>query len=207
MRIIAGRFKGRRLKTPTWDGAAADVRQAARDAVQHPGAAHRRARGCSTALPAPARSASRRSAAARRTSTFVERDRARAALIAENLAACGVEEGYAIIRGDVAARAARALHGATHSTSIVLDPPYDVDRASTTCSTPPRPPGRRRASLVLEHAHAGASPDGAAGARARARRAVRRQRVDVLLQTEPRRPRPDRTERPPRDLSRARSIR
>ena len=39
MRIIAGEFKGRRLKAPDLGGAAADVRSAARDAVQHPGAA------------------------------------------------------------------------------------------------------------------------------------------------------------------------
>ncbi len=46
MRIIAGELKGRRLKTPKWDGTPTDVGQAARDAVQRRCAARR---GCARA--------------------------------------------------------------------------------------------------------------------------------------------------------------
>ena len=72
MRIVAGELRGRQLKSPDLGRAAADVRSAARDAVQHPRAVGARARACSTATPGRARSASRRSAAARPHVTFVE---------------------------------------------------------------------------------------------------------------------------------------
>jgi 16S rRNA (guanine966-N2)-methyltransferase len=58
--------------------------------------------------------------------TFIERDRRAQALIAENLAHCGIENGYAIIRASVA-RALSDLRAAGVSFDIaVLDPPYDV---------------------------------------------------------------------------------
>ena len=105
---------------------APDVRQAARDAVQHPRAAHRRARACSTGTPARAPSGSRRSAAARRTSRSSRRTAAPAALIEANLAACGVEGGYTIERGD-RCRAAARCRRADAFDLILLDPPYDID--------------------------------------------------------------------------------
>ncbi len=58
-------------------------------------------RGCSMATPARAPSASRHSAAARRTSPSSRRTAAPLALIGENLATCGVREGYTIDYGDV----------------------------------------------------------------------------------------------------------
>ena len=71
MRVVGGRLRSRPIAGPKSDGYAADRRPAARGAVQHPDACLWRsgdaARACSTCLPAPARSASRRSRAARPT--------------------------------------------------------------------------------------------------------------------------------------------
>jgi 16S rRNA (guanine(966)-N(2))-methyltransferase RsmD len=57
--------------------------------------------------------------------TFVERDRRAQALIAENLAHCGVENGYVIIRASVT-RALGVVPGAPLEPFdvILLDPPY-----------------------------------------------------------------------------------
>jgi 16S rRNA (guanine966-N2)-methyltransferase len=57
--------------------------------------------------------------------TFVERDRRAQALIADNLAHCGVADGYVIIRADMA-RAIGQLRAAGLTFDIaLLDPPYD----------------------------------------------------------------------------------
>jgi 16S rRNA (guanine966-N2)-methyltransferase len=56
--------------------------------------------------------------------TFVERDRRATALIAENLATCGVEEGDYTIRGGDMVAALEALEAGSCGL-IVLDPPYD----------------------------------------------------------------------------------
>jgi 16S rRNA (guanine966-N2)-methyltransferase len=97
--------------------------------------------------------------------TFVESDRRAQMLIAENVAHCGVESGYAIIRETVA----RAIDdcGATKAFEIVLlDPPYDqqpdaVIAAAGELLTP-------NGLLVLEHARRQPAPE-AAGSLARVR--------------------------------------
>ena len=66
MRIIAGELKGRRLKTPKWDGLR-PTSDKLRETLFNVVAPRVPVRGCSIAMRAPARSASRRSAAARRT--------------------------------------------------------------------------------------------------------------------------------------------
>ena len=60
--------------------------------------------------------------------TFVENDPRAAALIAENLAHCGVKDRYAIIRADFA-RAQARLGGARYDV-IFLDPPYGAEPLS-----------------------------------------------------------------------------
>ena len=63
--------------------------------------------------------------------TFVEQDRRAQALIAENLAHCGISTGYTIIRRG-AHRAFRSLVGRPGPDGlfdiILLDPPYDIER-------------------------------------------------------------------------------
>jgi 16S rRNA (guanine966-N2)-methyltransferase len=55
--------------------------------------------------------------------TFVEQDPRAVSLIQSNLAACGVEQGYTIHRGDVAAVLRQLPAGATFDL-VLLDPPY-----------------------------------------------------------------------------------
>src|SRR4029079_12971992 len=100
MRVIAGTFKGRRLKTPAWDGlrpTSDKLRETLFNilAPRVPGARVLDAYAGTGAIGIEALS---RGAA---SVTFVERDRRAQALIAENLAHCGVQNGYAIIRASV----------------------------------------------------------------------------------------------------------
>ena len=93
--------------------------------------------------------------------TFVESDRRAQKLVAENLARCGIEGGYAIIRATVA-RAVETLPADPVFVPfeiILLDPPYDrspydalsdVDRLLA--------PG---GLVVIEHARKRLAPDAA----------------------------------------------
>lgn len=80
--------------------------------------------------------------------TFVDRDRRAAALIASNVARCGLTDGYAIIRADLGHFQASLPQPAYDV--IVLDPPYDSDPAplADAVSRFLAPGG----VLVLEHA-------------------------------------------------------
>jgi 16S rRNA (guanine966-N2)-methyltransferase len=159
MRIIAGTLKGRRLATPAWDGLRPTsdrlretlfniLADRVRDAHVLDGFAGTGAVG----IEAISRGAAR--------VVFVERDARAARLIAENLARCGVSEGYAIIRADMA----RTSHpgGARAFDVILLDPPYagfDLE-ASVACAA-----GWLAADgvLVLEHARRRVSPPAPGG--------------------------------------------
>ncbi len=126
MRIIAGRYKGRLLKAPTWEGLRPTsdrlretlfnvVAPRIREAHVLDGYAGTGAIG----IEALSRGAA--------SVTFVEADRRAQALIAENLAHCGIESGYAIIRAP-AGRAFDAIRRAPAFTPfeiVLLDPPYD----------------------------------------------------------------------------------
>jgi len=81
--------------------------------------------------------------------TFVERDPRAAALIAENLAHCGVTERYAIIRVDFA-RAASRLVG-TRFDLIFLDPPYGA-AALASALEQAEPIASEGTTVVIEHA-------------------------------------------------------
>src|SRR5262249_29575737 len=87
--------------------------------------------------------------------TFVERDRRAQALVAENLARCGVAGGYAIIRASVA-QALDALYDQTRFDIVLLDPPYDDPVEATLAAA-----GAVMAAqglLVLEHARRKPAP-------------------------------------------------
>ncbi len=142
MRVIAGSYKGRRLKAPTWDGlrpTSDKLREtlfnivAARidDARVLDGYAGTGAVG----IEALSRGAGH--------VTFVETNPRATALIEANLALCGVERGYTIHRGDVASVLRRLPAGAAFDL-ILLDPPYDADTVTQ----------------ALEAAAAVLSPDG-----------------------------------------------
>src|SRR6188508_1151759 len=123
MRVIAGKFKGRRLKSPTWEGLRPTSDKLRETLFNVIGARVVGARVLdgyagtgAVGIEALSRGASH--------VTFVESDRRAVDLIAANLAHCGVKDGYAIIRVDFA-RAQSRLRG-TEFDIIFLDPPYGV---------------------------------------------------------------------------------
>jgi 16S rRNA (guanine966-N2)-methyltransferase len=130
VRVIAGHFKGRRLKTPSWEGLR-PTSDKLRETLFNILAG--RVEGASVVdgfagtgaigIEALSRGAAR--------VLFIERDRRAAALIAANLASCGVKQGYTIECGDVASVLRRAPRGTEHSL-VLLDPPYDIDPDTVT---------------------------------------------------------------------------
>jgi 16S rRNA (guanine966-N2)-methyltransferase len=125
MRVIAGALKGRRLKPPTWDGLrpTSDKLRETLFNILAPRIAGARVLDGYSGTGALGIEAISRGAA---RVTFVDVDRRAAALIADNIARCGVEGGYAIIRATVAV--AIDDLGATPAEPfdiILLDPPYD----------------------------------------------------------------------------------
>src|SRR6059036_2313719 len=97
MRVIAGSLKGRRLKAPTWEGLrpTSDKLRETLFNILAPRIAGARVLDGYAGTGAVGIEALSRGAA---HVTFLEQDRRAQALIAENLAHCGVTNGYAIIR-------------------------------------------------------------------------------------------------------------
>jgi 16S rRNA (guanine(966)-N(2))-methyltransferase RsmD len=150
MRVIAGELKGRRLKTPKWDGlrpTSDKLRETLFNviAARVPGA---RVLDFYAGTGAVGIEALSRGAA---HVTFVDDDARAARLIAENLRHCGVTNRYAIIR------ALQSLPAESFELAV-LDPPYDVPdlTASIGAAEPLMAPG---GLLVLEHARRRQVPD------------------------------------------------
>jgi 16S rRNA (guanine(966)-N(2))-methyltransferase RsmD len=128
MRIVAGTLKGRRLAAPTWPGLrpTSDKLRETLFNILAPRIAGARVLDGFAGTGALGIEALSRGA---RAVTFVESDRRARALVAENLARCGIETGYTI--ADAAFdRAVRRLADdpAFEPFDIVLlDPPYDAD--------------------------------------------------------------------------------
>src|SRR5215470_14413771 len=97
MRVIAGSLKGRRLQTPTWEGLrpTSDKLRETLFNILAPRIAGARVLDGYAGTGALGIEALSRGAA---HVTFVERERRAQALVAANLARCGVADGYAIIR-------------------------------------------------------------------------------------------------------------
>src|SRR4029453_4870622 len=122
MRVIAGRYKGRTLKGPTWEGLrpTSDKLRETLFNILAPRIEGARVLDGYAGTGAIGIEALSRGAA---HVTFVEHDRRARALIEENLAGCGGERDYTIDGGDVAG--ALSLQGAGAYDLILLDPPYD----------------------------------------------------------------------------------
>ena len=123
MRVIAGRLKGRRLKTPTWDGlrpTSDKLRETLFNIIAPRIAGARLLDGYAGTGAVDIEALSRGAAHV----TFVERDRRALRLIAENLAGCAVEADYTIEAADTAAVLRRRIRPAFDI--IWLDPPYDM---------------------------------------------------------------------------------
>lgn len=130
MRVISGTLKGRTLRSPTWEGlrpTSDRLRETLFNvlAPRLPGARVLDVYAGTGALGIEARSRGATWA------TFVESDRRAQALIVENLARCGLVEGYAIIRAaaDRAFETLAASPGRAPFDIILLDPPYDQSAA------------------------------------------------------------------------------
>jgi 16S rRNA (guanine966-N2)-methyltransferase len=125
MRVIAGRLKGRRLEAPRWEGLR-PTSDKLRETLFNILAPHiEGARVLDGFAGTGAIGIEALSRGARHV-TFIERDRRAAALLAANLARCGIEEGYTIECGDVASVLRRTTADAAFDL-ILLDPPYDGD--------------------------------------------------------------------------------
>jgi 16S rRNA (guanine966-N2)-methyltransferase len=129
LRVIAGVHKGRRLKTPTWDGLrpTSDRLRETLFNVVSSRVAGARVLDAFAGTGAIGLEALSRGAA---SATFIEEDRRAQALLAENLGRCGIENGYVIIRASVA-RGVETLRSAGQTFDLlVLDPPYGLEAAS-----------------------------------------------------------------------------
>jgi 16S rRNA (guanine966-N2)-methyltransferase len=158
VRIIAGEFKGRRLKAPSWTNlrpTSDKLRETLFNILARrvPGA--RVLDGFAGTGAIGLESLSRGAAHV----VFIEMDRRAAALIDENATLCGARDRCAIIR-DTAERAlAKPLPGDPFDL-IVLDPPYDFEPLAATVSAA----AAHLATgglLVLEHAKRRAVPEAA----------------------------------------------
>ena len=132
MRIIAGSLKGRRLKTPDWDGLrpTSDKLRETLFNILAPRIAGARVVDAYAGTGAVGIEAISRGA---REVIFVEHDPRAQALIAGNLAHCGIVTGYNIVRSG-ALRAFESFDdGAFDPFDIIwLDPPYDASDAEVT---------------------------------------------------------------------------
>ena len=125
MRVIAGQFKGRRLKAPSWDGLrpTSDKLRETLFNILAPWIDGARVLDCFAGTGAVGVEAMSRGAA---HVTFIERDRRAVALIESNLALCGAKQGYTIECGDVASVLRSAQEDAACDL-VLLDPPYDLN--------------------------------------------------------------------------------
>ena len=131
--MIAGRYKGRRLRAPTWEGLrpTSDRLRETLFNVLAPRIAGARVLDGYAGTGAVGIEALSRGAV---HVIFVERDRRAADLIAANVAACGIEQGYTIQCAEVGA-ALDALPASDSFDLILLDPPYDAERVPEVLAT------------------------------------------------------------------------
>jgi 16S rRNA (guanine(966)-N(2))-methyltransferase RsmD len=162
MRVIAGAFRGRRLKAPAWAGLrpTSDQLRETLFNVLAPRIAGARVLDGYAGTGAVGIEALSRGAA---WVTFVDRDPRAAALIAANLAACGIEKGYAIIRADLARGLSPLREGpaAEWFDVVLLDPPYEPDSRAQleTILAAAGEVLKSNGVLVLEHARRHQAPD------------------------------------------------
>lgn len=156
MRIIAGDCKGRRLKTPSWEGLrpTSDKLRETLFNIVAPRIAGARVLDLFAGTGAMGLESLSRGAS---MAVFVESDRRAATLIAENVALCGTPDRCAIIR-DTAARALQKPIAGEPFDLIIVDPPYEFEAlgAVLTGAAAHLAPG---GWLVLEHTRRRAIPD------------------------------------------------
>jgi 16S rRNA (guanine966-N2)-methyltransferase len=153
MRVIAGSLKGRRLKTPDWDGLrpTSDKLRETLFNILAPRIGGARVLDGFAGTGALGIEALSRGAAA---VTFIEEDWRAQALIEANLALCGIDTGYNLVRGRVDAMQTPAFEPFD---IVLLDPPYTLPghTALTKIDALVAPGG----VAVLEHAKRAAAPE------------------------------------------------
>jgi 16S rRNA (guanine(966)-N(2))-methyltransferase RsmD len=168
MRVIAGTLKGRRLRAPTWSGLrpTSDKLRGTLFNILGPRISGARVLDLFAGTGALGIEALSRGA---RAVTFIEEDPRAQALIAANLAHCGIRTGYTVpaepegrarvIDSSVARglRQVRAVPAFAPFDVVLLDPPYDLSagEALAGLDTVLAPDG----ILVLEHARRQQVPD------------------------------------------------
>jgi 16S rRNA (guanine966-N2)-methyltransferase len=128
VRVIAGRYKGRRLKTPTWEGlrpTSDKLRETLFNILAARIAGARVLDGFAGTGAIGIEALSRGAAHV----TFVEQDARAVALIEANLTSAGIGADYNIRRGDVLAV---LRNPGVAFDLILLDPPYDLHPVSPT---------------------------------------------------------------------------
>ncbi len=158
MRVIAGSLKGRRLLAPSWEGlrpTSDKLRETLFNVLGGRTAGARVLDGYAGTGAVGIEAISRGAAEV----TFVESDPRAVALIAENLARCGLKNGYAIIRGTVAQTLNRlvAAPAFVPFDIILLDPPYNTSPSEALTGV--EAVLARDGLVVLEHARRSAAPD------------------------------------------------
>jgi 16S rRNA (guanine(966)-N(2))-methyltransferase RsmD len=162
MRVIAGFLKGRRLASPSWTGLrpTSDKLRETLFNILAPRIAGARVLDGYAGTGALGIEALSRGASA---VTFIESDRRAQGLIEENLARCGIAEGYAIIRASMAG-ALETLHGGSNAARfdvVLLDPPYNPERGGggfDTLLAAAREVVAHDGIVVLEHARKRGAP-------------------------------------------------
>ena len=155
MRIIAGQFKGRRLKAPKWDGLrpTSDKLRETLFNILSPRITGARVLDVFAGTGAVGLESLSRGAD---HVVFIEQDRRAAALIADNATLCGVQNRCVIIR-DRAEHALQDRISPDPFDVVVLDPPYDFEPLAAVLEMALRhlAPG---GLLILEHACRRAAP-------------------------------------------------
>jgi 16S rRNA (guanine966-N2)-methyltransferase len=149
MRIIAGEFKGRRLKVPKWNGLrpTSDKLRETLFNVVAPRISGARVLDVFAGTGAIGLEALSRGAA---RVVFVESDRRAAALIHENATLCGVSDRCAIIRDAAERVLLNAIDGDPFDL-VLLDPPYEHEPLAAALDAAARHLAVG-GLLVLEHA-------------------------------------------------------
>jgi len=153
MRIVAGEFRGRTLKSPKWEGlrpTSDRLRETLFNILAPRIASARVLDGCAGTGAVGIEALSRGAAHV----TFVDRDPRAIDLIARNLARSGITDGFAIIRGDLGS--ARTRLPPSVFDLIFLDPPYDTDPVEVMRAVGDRLDADGR--LVVEHARRRVTP-------------------------------------------------
>ena len=123
MRVIAGRYKGRRLQSPSWAGlrpTSDRLRETLFNVLSSRVEGARAIDACAGTGALGIEALSRGAAHV----TFVERDRRAVALVTRNLAACHVTQGYTMMAIAVERVPAGSLDGSADL--VLVDPPYEA---------------------------------------------------------------------------------